>query len=163
MNNKKPRGLNETLSVPQQHRDSNPIAVRAFDHNFRIINGGLVSMARSLNALQKRMDKPRTSTSGDMSLVVEKVIILEKKQNAHNNALKEKIETLKKSHDVQANTVSKKLNSIEKTRDAQLGKMKKDIDKKIATLEKNQKNQIKLLNDIFTMLQQATAPDEIEE
>ncbi len=99
-------GLNETLTTPLQNYDSTNLTLRYINDNVSSLNAGLLSIARTLGSLYKKvtvMEEKREeiTPSGDSSVetkaFVRKIKLLEKTQKEHGKKLDDIYELLQKA------------------------------------------------------------------
>ena len=93
---KKVAGLEETLAVPHQHKDSASITMRVFDANFRTINGGLMSVAKNVGAMQGKLRKVEITDKNVCDLQC-RIQQLENTASVHTTLLTDIFELLKKA------------------------------------------------------------------
>jgi len=93
---KKVAGLEETLTIPQQHKDSASITMRVFDANFRTINGGLMSVAKNVGAMQGKLKKVEDTDKNVCDLQC-RIQQLEKTATVHTTLLTDIFELLKRA------------------------------------------------------------------
>jgi len=93
-------GLDETQSVPQQHKDSASVALRSFDSNFRTINVSLLSIARAVGGLMQKMSnlesnlESNVSSGSDVSLETKPINNNLKKVDARLTKLEESFSSM---------------------------------------------------------------------
>ncbi len=100
-------GLNETLTTPLQNYDSTGLALRVINDNVSSTNAGLLSIARTLGSLYKKvlaMEERRDEgnivpgeSSVETKALVRKLKLLEKTQKAHGEKLEQIFDLLQKA------------------------------------------------------------------
>lgn len=80
------RGYNETLTTPNNHKDSSGMSLKAFDTHFKTLNNGLLSVAKNLGGMHTKVGELEVATKSANDLK-HRVDTMEKTLTAHGKVL----------------------------------------------------------------------------
>ena len=87
------QGFNETLTVPQNHKDSTASSVKSLDTHFRTINTGIISVAKNLGIMHNNISELDKSTKGLLT-IRDRIDLLEKTLITHSKMLSDIVESV---------------------------------------------------------------------
>jgi len=133
-------GLEETLAVPQQYKDASSFTIRAFNTKLKNIDMALISIARTIGTMHQKTNQ----FSQELTNLSE----IKTNLSSHKTIINKIGLSVKKTTEL----VTKKISELESHISS--------LESKISDLDNKVNQHTEMLNNIYTLLQQATAIDD---